>query len=217
MIHRGDKGGPVIAIADLSQAKEGISVVEFQEPQSVVQLAHVHHRLPLTHSNTYFTFGGKKYHWKAHAALIEDDTRICLAAHHTINLGGPRHRLGSIVLTHEGLKMRDLVAVTLLVERARSDEEKLEVRICTEYVYAKFSRRWRSLPRSLRNHLKALLKVSYSYNNLSLKCKFLILKTLCLMQNASLGWNYEIVLKINYDSVTPYSPSISIIPPVISA
>jgi hypothetical protein len=179
LIHRGDKGGPVIATADLSQAKEGISVIEFQEPQSVVHLAHVRHRLPLTHANTYFTFGGKKYHWKAHAALIEDDTRICLAAHHTINLGGPRHRLGSIVLTNEGMKMRDLVAVTLLVERARSDEEKLEVRICTKYVYAKFSRRWRSLP-SLRINLKALLNVSCSDNNLSLECKFLTMKTFVL-------------------------------------
>jgi hypothetical protein len=132
LIHQGDKKGPVIATADLSRATEGISVVEFIEPQCTVQLDHVHHKLPWTHANTYFTFGGKKYHWKAHAALLEDDTRICLAAYHAINLGGPRRKLASIVLTNEGLKMRELVAVTCLVEQARSDEAKLEVRILSQ-------------------------------------------------------------------------------------
>ena len=129
LIHQGDKEGPVIATVDLSRATEGISVVEFKEPHVIVQLEHVHHKLPFTHANTYFTFGGKKYHWKAHAALIEDDTRICLAVYHNINPGGTPHKLGSIVLTSEGLKKRDLVAITRLAEQARSDEARLEVRI----------------------------------------------------------------------------------------
>lgn len=165
LIHRDDKEGPVIATVDLNRATEGISVIEFKEPQAVVQLKHVHHKLPFTHANTYFTFGGKKYHWKAHAALLEDDTRICLAAHHTINIGGPRRRLGSIVLTSEGLKMRDLVAVTRLAEQARCDEAKLEVRIRNNYVYTNFSRS----RGSLKNNLKLLLNSGCGCNDSSSK------------------------------------------------
>jgi len=127
LIHKDGKNSPVIATADLHQAKDGHIVVEFTEPQATVQLDHVHHKLPWTHANTYFTFEGKKYHWKAHAALIEDDTKLCVAVFHTVNLGGPRHKHGSIVLAADGPKMRDLAAITRLVDMARSDEAKLEV------------------------------------------------------------------------------------------
>jgi len=157
LIHQGDKEGPVIATADLSRATEGISVVEFMEPKSTIQLEHIHHKLPWTHANTYFTFAGKKYHWKAHAALIEDDTRICLAVYHNINLGAIPRKLGSIVLTVEGLKMRDLVVITCLVDKARSDEAKLEVRICNKYPYSKCSRSLKHLPRSIRRNPKSFV------------------------------------------------------------
>ena len=171
LVHKGDKEGPVIATADLSRASEGVSVIEFAEPQSTSQLEHIHHRLPFTHSNTYFTFGGKKYHWKADAALIEDDTRICLAVYHNINLGGIKHKFGSIVFTTEGARARDVVAITHLVEHARSDEAKLEVRIRNKYVYANFSRSMST--GNTRNNLKLLLKSRSSCNDSSLKCQFI--------------------------------------------
>lgn len=57
--------------------------------------------------------------------MIEDETRICLAVFHTVNLGGPRRKHGSIVITSEGMKMRDLVAVTRLVDMARSDRGEI--------------------------------------------------------------------------------------------
>jgi len=137
LIHESDKESPVIATADLTRAAEGISVIEFTNPAATVELKHVHHRLPWTHSNTYLTFDGKKYHWKAHAALIEDDTKICLAVFHNVNLGGPRRKLGSIVFTTaEGWKMRDLAAISRLVDMERSDEAKIEVRIPFKYMDA---------------------------------------------------------------------------------
>lgn len=125
----------MIATVDLRQAKEGHIIVEFTERHVVVQLEHVHHRFPWTHSNTYFSFGGKKYHWKAHAALIEDDTKVCVAIFHTVNLGGPRRKHGSIVLASDGVELRDLAAVTRLADMARSQEAKLEVRLST-YTHA---------------------------------------------------------------------------------
>lgn len=127
LIHQTDQNSPIIAAADLSDASEGICVIEFHNPEAAVRLEHIHHKFPFTHANTYFSFGDKQYHWKAHSALVEDDTRVCLGVVHKAYLGGPRRKHGSIVLTHEGLKLKDMVAVTCLVEHARSDETKLEV------------------------------------------------------------------------------------------
>lgn len=183
LIHRDNKEGPVIASVDLNRATEGISVIEFKELQAFVELKHVHHKLPFTHANTYFTFGGKKYHWKAHAALLEDDTRICLAAHHTVNIGGPRHRLGSIVLTSEGLKMRDLVAVTRLAEQARSDEAKLEVCIRNKYILIPLEA-WGVL--GICN-LKLLLKSGCSCNDSFSKCQISFLYFMPVYVNDSLS------------------------------
>ena len=134
LIHQTDKDSPIIAAADVSRASEGISTIQFHDPEAACLLEHVHHKHPFTHANTYFTYGGKKYHWKAHSALIEDDTRICLGVLHRINLGGVRHKHGSIVLTHEGLNAKDMVAVTCLVEHARSDEAKLEVHLTIQFI-----------------------------------------------------------------------------------
>ena len=128
MIHRDGKDSLVIATADLHKAKEGIVVVEFVEPPATVELHHVHHKLPWTHANTYFTYEGKKYHWKAHAALL-DDKKACVAVFHTLNLGGARHKHGSLVVDSNDIKLRDLAAVTRLADMARSDEVKLEVRV----------------------------------------------------------------------------------------
>jgi len=65
--------------------------------------------------------------WEAHSALVEDDTRVCLGVNHTANIGGSRRKLGSLILTHEGMKAKDMVVVTCLVEHARSDEAKSEL------------------------------------------------------------------------------------------
>jgi len=134
LIHQTDQDSPIIAAADLSRASEGICVIQFHNPEVAVQLEHSHHRFPSVHGNTYFSFGDKKYHWKAHSALVEDDTRICLSVHHKTNIGGTLRKIGSMVLTHEGMKLKDVVAVTGLVEQARSDEAKLEVRLSTNII-----------------------------------------------------------------------------------
>jgi hypothetical protein len=129
LIHQTDKTSPIIAAADLTGAYGGICVIELHNPEAAVRLEHVHHKFPLSHANTYFSFGDKQYHWKAHSALVEDDTRVCLGVNHTANIGGSRRKLGSLILTHEGMKAKDMVVVTCLVEHARSDEAKSEVRL----------------------------------------------------------------------------------------
>ena len=155
LIHQGDKESPVIATADINRATEGICVVEFKEPYAAtVQLEHVHHKIPFTHGNTYFTFDGKKYHWKAHSALLEDATRVCLGVCDRTGLGGPRRKLGSIILTYEGSKMRNLVVITCLVEQTRSDEVKLEVFISIKLIRTKLFRSLKSLSRNRSRNLK---------------------------------------------------------------
>jgi len=133
LIHSDGKDSPVIATVDLARAKEGFMVVEFANPPAKVEMHHVPHKLPWTHSNTYFTYEGKKYHWKSFAALLEDDTRTCVATFHTINLGGPRRKHGSLVLVHDSTQMRDMAAVTRLAGLARADEMNLEV--CFTNIY----------------------------------------------------------------------------------
>ena len=126
-IHEGDKDTPVLATANLSRSTEGITPIQFLSDSTTIEQKHVHHKLCTT-SNTYFTFNGKAYHWKSHAALLEDRTNICLAVFRPIYSSEPRHRIGSIIFTTEEANgLRDMIVITRLVDMARSDEAKLTV------------------------------------------------------------------------------------------
>ncbi len=126
-IHEGDKTTPILATANLSRSSEGITPIQFIKDSETIEQKHVHHKL-FTTSNTYFNFKGKAYHWKSHAALLEDRTNICLAVFRPIYKSEPRHRIGSVIFTTEQADgLRDMVVITRLVDIARSDEAKLTV------------------------------------------------------------------------------------------
>jgi hypothetical protein len=59
--------------------------------------------------------------------LIEDDTRILLAAFNSKLFDFASHKIGSLIITEEGKKLIDLVVVTALVVQERSDEARQAV------------------------------------------------------------------------------------------
>ena len=130
MIHQGDKSGPVIADATQCLLTSGATDIQLfvGTGKHVIQFQHRHHYLPFFHGKSFFEWEGKKYHWKGHTALIEDDTGILIAALHTRFLDDPQ-RLGTLVITYDGLErnMADLVVVTCLVMQERSEEGRLSV------------------------------------------------------------------------------------------
>src|SRR5438045_445587 len=83
-IHRGDKTGPVIATTGvLNRDKEGVTEVYFNDGPSPVTLEHTHHKLFHIHGKTAFTYNGKKYHWKGHTGLVDDETNTLQAIFHS--------------------------------------------------------------------------------------------------------------------------------------
>lgn len=71
---------------------------------------------------------GKNYRWE-HQQLVEDETIAVLATfHETVTLLGEREgKLGQLVITPAGTKMRDLVVITLFIVQDRIDESRVVV------------------------------------------------------------------------------------------
>ena len=127
-IHRGGKDGPVLATATLCLHESGTTDLHFTEGPVSVHLEHVHHLLPFFHGVTSFTYDAKKYHWKGHTALIDDQTKCLLATMHTRYLETDSHKLGTLVITEDGKEILDLAVVSALVLQERSEEGSLAVR-----------------------------------------------------------------------------------------
>ena len=127
IIHRGGKTGPVIATGSVCSDKEGTTEVQSQDDVSMITLEHVHHDLLHTHGKTSFTYNGKRYHWKGHTGLVDDETNTLLAIFHSSWFGLNWTKIGRLEITVDGQKMTDVVVVTALIVQERSDEEKQSV------------------------------------------------------------------------------------------
>jgi hypothetical protein len=119
--------GTVIATGKPCLDKDGVTDITLIEPAFTIQLEHVHHKLPSIHGKTSFTYDGKKYHWKGHTALVEEETGKLLAAFHPKFLNLHFQKLGNLIITAEGEKLLDIVVTTCLVVQERSDEHKQAV------------------------------------------------------------------------------------------
>lgn len=91
-------------------------------------MEHVHSYLPLFHGKHTFEYNGKKYHWKGHTALIDDETGVLIAALNTRFLESNPHKIGTLVVTLDGKSMMDIAVITCLVMQERSEEGRLAVR-----------------------------------------------------------------------------------------
>lgn len=132
IIHRGDKDGPVIATATQCLGQNGVTDIQFTESGPTIRLEHVHSVLPFFHGKTFLTVGEKKYHWKGHTALIDDETGVMLAAFHATFLETEYHKLGRLVITKEGKELIDVVVCSCLVQQERSEEGTLAVLLLTD-------------------------------------------------------------------------------------
>ena len=127
-MHKGDRSGPVIATATQFIGKDGSTVVKLiGEPQSLIELKHVHGVFPFFHGNTFFQIGETKVHWKGHSALVEDHTNICLAVYKAKFLETNNRKLGTLLITTHGTPSLDIIVVSALVEQERTDEAEAQV------------------------------------------------------------------------------------------
>ena len=143
VFHRGVKSDTVIATGVPCLEKKGRTDIHFIEPKFTVSFEHLHHSLPFTPSRSILTYNGKKYHWKDHHELVEDDTNILLATFHASWLECNGHKIGRLVIKGDGQDMRDLVVITSLIVQERADENEVSVRYPSKCYLTVFRRTWR--------------------------------------------------------------------------
>jgi hypothetical protein len=127
-IHRGDKAGPIIATTGgLCPTQKGVTEVYLQEDSNPIVLEHIHHETFHIHGKTMFTFNGKKYHWKGHTGLVDDETDTLLAIFHSSWFDLNWNKVGRLEITSEGKKLLNIAVITALIVQERSDEGKQAV------------------------------------------------------------------------------------------
>ena len=124
-IHRGGKDSLVIANATHCLEKDGVTDIHFVDPKFTICMEHAHTYLPFFHGKHSFSYNDKKYHWKGHTALIDDETGVLIAALHTRFREPDPQKLGTLVVTPDGRPMLDLAAITCLIIQERSEEGRL--------------------------------------------------------------------------------------------
>ena len=122
-IHRGDKTGPVIATTGgINPAKKGVTEVHVQGESNPIILEHVHREFLHIHGKTMFTYNGKKYHWKGHTGLVDDETDTLIALFHSSWFDLNWNKVGRLEITSEGKNLLDVAVITALIVHERSDE-----------------------------------------------------------------------------------------------
>lgn len=113
-----------MATGALCPDKEGATEVHFEDDAKVITLQHVKHAPLHIHGKTGFLYGEKKYHWKGHTALVDDEHGTLLAVFYSSWFDLSWKKLGRLEVTTDGQKMLDVAVVTALIVQERSDEEK---------------------------------------------------------------------------------------------
>ena len=129
IVHRGPKTGPVLATGLLCPDKEGVTEVHFESDTGVITLEHVKHAPLHIHGKTEFSYRGKKYHWKGHTGLVDDEHGTLLAIFYSSWFDLNWNKVGRLEVTTDGQKMLDIAVITALIVQERSDEEKQMVQL----------------------------------------------------------------------------------------
>lgn len=108
-------------------AKKGVTEVHFSDESNPIVLDHVHHEFLHIHGKTSFTYNGKKYHWKGHTGLVDDETDTLMAIFHSSWFDLNWNKVGRLEITSEGKKLSDVAVVTALIVQERSDEARQSV------------------------------------------------------------------------------------------
>jgi hypothetical protein len=91
------------------------------------QALHLKHDRGVFSDKTIFEIAGKRVHWKGHSELVEDDTGICLAVYKTKGFESQNRKLGTLLVTADGVNYIDAIVSSALVKQERTDEFEYEV------------------------------------------------------------------------------------------
>jgi hypothetical protein len=119
IFHRGGKDGPVVATADPCPQHKYETDIHFVEPKLTIPLKH-------KHKNHHFICTNKKFHWKGHSDLVEDDTHAVVANFEPSWFEGNREKIG-LLDVGKAPDMHEVVVVTAMVVQERDEEFKSKV------------------------------------------------------------------------------------------
>jgi len=111
-VHRGDKSGPIIATSPYSQEKYSTTEIELVELGASVPVQYKRPSFRFSQGSTNFELEGKRYSWRKHTKLIEEETGTVLAVFHPLRSSA---HVGSIYITAAGERRKELGIITALV------------------------------------------------------------------------------------------------------
>ena len=119
LFHRGNRDGPIIAVADPCPEKKYETDIHFFPGNLTIPLRHSHPR--------HFAAYNRGYHWKGPMAneLIEDESNGVVATYDPSVFEGHRMRIG--VIDNKQPDMQDIVVITAMVVQERDEECKSKV------------------------------------------------------------------------------------------
>jgi hypothetical protein len=127
-LHRGGKTDEVIATAVPCLEREGYTDIHFTQPRKLtLSFNHEFFDLPFFHSKHRFAANGKKYFWKGHTELVEEEHDVLCATFTPSWLEDKGHRIGQLVVTGDGKDIMDIIVFTALIVQERTDEYKASV------------------------------------------------------------------------------------------
>ena len=127
-MHRGGKRDEVIATAVPCLEREGYTDIHFSKPEKLtISFNHEFFDLPFFYSKHYFTANGRKYYWKGHTELVEEEHDVLCATFTPSWIEDKGHRIGQLVIKSDGKEIMDVIVFTQLIVQERTDEYKASV------------------------------------------------------------------------------------------
>lgn len=115
-LHRGGKDGPVIATAEPCPEKKYQTDIHMVENKLLIPFHHKHH-------HHHFAAFSKKYHWKGHKELVEEESGSKVAEYNPSVFEGRRntiHEEGTLRVPQS--EIQDLVVLTAIIVQERKEE-----------------------------------------------------------------------------------------------
>lgn len=125
-ICRGRNGGDVLAIANpyvTTVTNDRQTNIDFADSQFTIEITENPPKgicRPI--QNSRFSFNDSNYHWVNHKRLLEDQSNHTIARFHRARIEGRHHKVGHLDIFQN--EMQDIIVVTALVVKERSNEHK---------------------------------------------------------------------------------------------
>ena len=129
-LHRGGKGGPVIATADPCHEKQGSSKIKCNDPECTISLEHIPRRMMgIFPPKTTFSIDDKKYYWKGYTDVFEEKGDKLTAQFTPKAAEGADPNTGHLLMTEGSDETtRGIIILSTVVMQGRSEARKRAVR-----------------------------------------------------------------------------------------